>query len=44
MLLDREADTQMAKRSGADAYLVKPLDALRLQRAARLALGEAIAR
>ena len=35
MLLDREADVQMAKRSGCEAYLVKPLDALRLQRAAK---------
>ena len=33
--LDREADAQMAKRSGCEAYLVKPLDALRLQRAAK---------
>ncbi|MEY3641516.1 MAG: hypothetical protein RLZZ199_1321 [Actinomycetota bacterium] len=35
MLLDRDADAQMAKRSGCEAYLVKPLDALRLQRAAK---------
>ena len=35
MLLDREADAQMAKRSGCETYLVKPLDALRLQRAAK---------
>jgi len=35
MLLDREADAQMAKRSGCEAYLVKPLDALRLQRTAK---------
>ncbi len=44
MLLDRDADVQMAKRSGANAWLVKPLDALRLARAAQQALGEAIAR
>jgi DNA-binding response OmpR family regulator len=35
MLLDREADVHLAKRSGADGWLVKPLDALRLQLAAR---------
>ena len=34
MLLDREADVQLARRSGADTWLVKPLDALRLRRAA----------
>ncbi len=34
MLLDREADVQLARRSGADSWLVKPLDALRLRRAA----------
>ena len=33
MLLDRQADLHLAKRSAADAWLVKPLDALRLQRA-----------
>ena len=35
MLLDRIADVHLAKRSGADGWLVKPLDALRLQLAAR---------
>lgn len=34
MLLDREADVHLARRSGADGWLVKPLDARRLQRAA----------
>jgi DNA-binding response OmpR family regulator len=33
MLLDRRADVHLAKRSAADAWLVKPLDALTLQRA-----------
>lgn len=33
MLLDRQADLHLAKRSAADGWLVKPLDALRLQRA-----------
>ena len=33
MLLDREADLFLAQRSGADGWLVKPLDALRLRRA-----------
>lgn len=33
MLLDRRADVHLARRSGADGWLVKPLDALRLQRA-----------
>jgi DNA-binding response OmpR family regulator len=34
MLLDRRADLHLARRSGADGWLVKPLDALRLRRAA----------
>lgn len=33
MLLDREADVFLAQRSAADAWLVKPLDALRLRKA-----------
>jgi CheY-like chemotaxis protein len=32
MLLDRQADVHLAKRSAADGWLVKPLDALTLQR------------
>ena len=34
MLLDREADVFLARRSEADGWLVKPLDAFRLRRAA----------
>jgi DNA-binding response OmpR family regulator len=34
MLLDRVADEFLAKRSGAEGWIVKPLDALRLQQAA----------
>ena len=32
MLLDREADVFLARRSGADSWLIKPLDALSLKR------------
>ena len=40
MLLDRAADIHLARRSGAEGWLIKPLDALRLRRAAdALALG-----
>jgi DNA-binding response OmpR family regulator len=38
MLLDRKADVFLAKRSGADAWLVKPLDALTIQRAVHAVL------
>ncbi len=34
MLLDRTADVYLAQRSSADGWLIKPLDAMRLQRAA----------
>lgn len=34
MLLDRVADVHLAKRSGAQGWLIKPLDSLRLRRAA----------
>jgi hypothetical protein len=34
MLLDRAADTFLARRAGAEGWLVKPLDSLRLRRAA----------
>lgn len=34
MLLDRDADVHLARRSGAEGWLVKPLDAFRLRRAA----------
>jgi two-component system nitrate/nitrite response regulator NarL len=41
MLLDRAADIHLARRSGAEGWLIKPLDALRLRRAAdALAAGE----
>ena len=33
MLLDREADFHMARRSGANGWIIKPLDALRLRKA-----------
>jgi DNA-binding response OmpR family regulator len=33
LLLDRRADVFLARRSGADGWLVKPLDGLRLRRA-----------
>jgi CheY-like chemotaxis protein len=33
MLLDRNADVHLARRSGAEGWIVKPLDALRIQRA-----------
>jgi DNA-binding response OmpR family regulator len=34
MLLDRDADVHLARRSGAEGWLVRPLDPLRLRRAA----------
>ena len=41
MLLDRVADVHLAKRSGAQGWLIKPLDSLRLRRAATaVAAGE----
>lgn len=33
MLLDRLADVHMARRSGAEGWIIKPLDALRLRKA-----------
>ena len=39
MLLDRAADVYLAQRSEVEAWLVKPLDAVRLQRAARAAMA-----
>jgi hypothetical protein len=39
MLLDRFADLHLARRSGAEGWLVKPLDSLRLRRAADALLG-----
>lgn len=38
MLLDRTADVFLARRARADGWLIKPLDALRLGRAARSVL------
>ena len=35
MLLDRVADVHMARRSGADGWTIKPLDARRLSKAVR---------
>ena len=39
LLLDRVADVHLAKRCGADGWLIKPLDPLRLRRAARAVAG-----
>ena len=33
LLLDRDADIHLARRSGADGWLVKPLDPIRLNKA-----------
>jgi DNA-binding response OmpR family regulator len=35
MLLDRKADIHLARRSGANGWLIKPLNALKLRRAAQ---------
>ncbi|MCU1395706.1 MAG: putative two-component response regulator [Ilumatobacteraceae bacterium] len=40
MLLDRTADVFLAKRSGADGWLIKPLDALKIQRAVDAILND----
>ncbi|NND74246.1 MAG: response regulator transcription factor [Ilumatobacter sp.] len=39
MLLDRAADLHLARRSGAEGWLIKPLDSLRLKRAAKAILA-----
>ena len=39
MLLDREADVFLAKRSDADGWLIKPVDGFRLRRAASALLA-----
>jgi CheY-like chemotaxis protein len=39
MLLDRRPDVFLAKRSGAEGWLVKPLDPLRLRRATAALIG-----
>ncbi len=38
MLLDRDADIHLARRSGADAWIVKPLDPLKVRRAVHAAM------
>jgi DNA-binding response OmpR family regulator len=38
LLLDRPADVPMARRVGADGWLIKPLDAFRLRKAAKALL------
>ncbi|MEM7287247.1 MAG: response regulator [Actinomycetota bacterium] len=40
MLLDRDADEWIAGQAKADAELVKPIDSLRLRRAATALLGD----
>jgi DNA-binding NarL/FixJ family response regulator len=39
MLLDRRADVFQAKRSGAEGWIVKPLDAIRIRRATKALLA-----
>jgi DNA-binding response OmpR family regulator len=39
MLLDRRADVFLARRSGADGWLVRPLDPIRLRRASQAVLA-----
>lgn len=39
MLLDREADMFLARRSDVDGWLLKPVDSFRLRRAARALLA-----
>jgi DNA-binding response OmpR family regulator len=39
MLLDRDVDAFLANRSGADGWIVKPLDAFRLRKAATALLN-----
>lgn len=39
MLLDRSADLHLARRTGAEGWLIKPLDSLRLKRATTAILG-----
>ena len=41
MLLDRRADVFLARRSQAEGWLVKPLDALRLRKAMTTVMGGA---
>jgi len=44
LLLDRAADVQLARRSGAEGWVVKPLDAFGLRRAATSILGGEVMR
>lgn len=39
MLLDRDADVHLAKRSGANGWIIKPLDSLRLRTAVNAVVG-----
>jgi DNA-binding response OmpR family regulator len=39
LILDRRADVFLARRSGVEGWLVKPLDPLRVRRAVRALLG-----
>ena len=39
MLLDRRPDVFLARRSGADGFVLKPLDAIRLRKAVTAVLG-----
>ena len=39
MLLDRRPDVFLAKRAGADGWLLKPLDAIRVRKAVRALLA-----
>ena len=39
MLLDRRADLHLARRCGAEGWMIKPLDSLRLRKAADALLG-----
>ena len=43
MLLDRDADEFLASRSSADAWLVKPIDPMRLARLVAITLADASA-
>ena len=38
MLLDRRADVFLARRSGAEGFIVKPLDPMRIRKAAKALL------
>lgn len=42
MVLDRQADVFLARRSGADSWIVKPLDALSIKRGVACALAPAL--